>query len=173
MRKILSPQVLMTQHKILPINSICSWEWFLKKGIIFIFIEHLNFLYTGVILNFSYDKISALGSQSNEDMIGSLYYPVSSSPFDLTLLPVWFLAVTCIAIGAILSGCEKSGTKFGNNYNRPNYNRNISSDSEVAIVVESDDESDVQQFTTKQVGGIFMKLTQINPQAVGMVVARP
>ena len=86
-------------------------------------------------------------------LMASMYQPEPSSKLDLTLVPVWCIAISCIGLGAFLSGLEKSGHKFSEKYDR-----RISTDSDHScVVLENEDEiDDAEQFTTKQVLGLLI-----------------
>ena len=86
----------------------------------------------------------AAKSGGMEAIRGSLYVPEREKKLDLTLVPIFLIALSCIGIGTYLSGVQKAGISSDEN-------RRISSDSDACVVIDQEEEEDEQKFTSKQV----------------------
>ena len=85
------------------------------------------------------------------DLSGALYFPIEEQKIDLTLLPVWLIAVTCIGIGSFLSGIEHSNQKT-------KVRSTSSGDIEGSRIIQEDSDDrlvmdDEQQINAKQILG--------------------
>ena len=70
--------------------------------------------------------------------------PGQPEKLDLTLVPIFLIAIVCIGIGTYLSGVQKAGFSTDEN-------RRISTDSDSCVVIDQEEEEDEQKFTSKQV----------------------
>ena len=86
-----------------------------------------------------------------------MYLPdIPETKLDFTLLPVWFIALTCIGIGAFLAGKERTGLKQTDRYER----RTSQESEQSCVVIEDDEDDDIEKITNKQVLGKYKNIAK-------------